>query len=75
MCVCVYVCICVCVYLCMCVCVYLCMCVCVYLCMCVFSLFLRADICVDTLKKDWKPTHGIEHLLLVDNILKPAICV
>ena len=24
----------------------------------------NGDICVNTLKKDWKPTHGIEHVLL-----------
>ncbi len=23
------------------------------------------EICVNTLKKDWKPTHGLEHILLV----------
>lgn len=29
----------------------------------------NGEICVNTLKKDWKPDLGIRHLLLVSNIL------
>ncbi len=29
-------------------------------------------ICVNTLKKDWKPDHGIKHILLVRTIIKNA---
>ena len=32
-------------------------------------------ICVNTLKRDWKPEHGIKHILLVSLYVQARCCV